>query len=109
MNKLFLLLLVFPFVFSSCSSDDEDSLNGTTWEAYEVEGTHTFKCTMKFHKSTFNSSGYEKDSRDEEEFAGSGTYTYDHPNIIFTEDGETYTRIISGKKMTIDDIVYTRK
>jgi hypothetical protein len=110
MKKLLLLLLIIPFVFGSCSKDDE-SLDGTTWEAYENEDGYIYKSTVIFSKSTYNESGYEEYNGRRSEFSGTGTYTYDHPNVIFTEDRDTYTGIISGNKMTVgeDGIVYIKK
>jgi hypothetical protein len=111
MKKLFLFLLVLPFVFGSCSKDDNDTLDGTTWEAYESYDGLTYKSTVTFQKSTFNVSGYEEYDGYRDEFSGSGTYTYDHPNVFLIEDGtgERTTGTVSGNKMTIVDIVYTKK
>ncbi|MBS5798115.1 MAG: hypothetical protein KH100_15825 [Dysgonomonas mossii] len=112
MKKLFLLLLVFPFVLGSCSKDDDkQSLNGTTWEANENEDGYIYKSTVKFYESTYSGSGYEEYNGNKHEFSGTGTYTYDHPDVIFIEDGETYKGKISGNKMTVgeDNIVYIKK
>lgn len=103
MKKLLLLLFVFP-LFLSCSSDDEDSLNGTTWEANEVDGTFIYKMTFKFQKSTFNYSGYEDWDGKIIDISGVGTYTYDHPNVILTfESGDREYGVISGSKMEIKE------
>ncbi|NDV94043.1 hypothetical protein D0T84_03805 [Dysgonomonas sp. 521] len=114
MKKLLLLLLVIPFIFGSCSSDDDDnnSLNGTTWESYEDEGDgYIYKSTLTFYESTYSGYGYEEYNGKKYEFQGTGTYKYNHPNVTFTEDGETYTAKISGNKMIVgeEDIIYTKK
>lgn len=111
MKKLLLLLLVLPFMFGSCSSDDdEQSLNGTTWEANEVDGSFTYKMTYKFQKSTFNYSGYEIWNGDKIDISGVGTYTYDHPNVILTfDDGEKVQGVISSSKMIVDEDIFVKK
>ncbi|WP_165023039.1 MULTISPECIES: hypothetical protein [unclassified Dysgonomonas] len=114
MKKLLLLLLLLPLIVGSCSKDDDDkndSLEGTTWEANEVDGEYTYKSTIKFQKSTFNYSGYEALVDKKLEFSGSGTYTYDHPNVVMVEDGETIVATIANNKLTAseDGIVYIKK
>lgn len=112
MKKLFALLLCVTFVLTSCSKDDDDStsLDGTTWEAYEKEGDVEYKSTIRFHKSTFNYEGYETYRGVKDEFKGSGTYTYDHPNIVMTEGGETETVTIKDNKFVLgDNVIYTKK
>ncbi len=114
---IFTLLLALPLAFISCSDDEDDkpsfSLNGTTWEYYEkVSDEIESKVTMKFAEKTFSYVGYETYGNETYDFDGEGTYTYSHPTVTFTEDGETDTATISGNKMTInneDKMVYTKK
>jgi hypothetical protein len=113
MKKIFLFLLIIPFVFSSCSSDDE-SLDGTTWELYE-EGTNSvYSSTIKFQKSTYSTFGYEEYKGERDEFSETGSYTYDHPIVTIINKKGSYTAKISGNKMTFDSedgdgAVYTKK
>jgi len=115
MKKIFLFLLIIPFVFSSCSSDDE-SLDGTTWELYEEGEDWAYKSTVTFQKSTYITSGYEEYKGEKYESSDRGSYTYDHPTVTFVdEDGGSSTAKISGNKMTLeskdggDGDVYTKK
>lgn len=113
MKKYLLLMAFLPLFMVSCSDDDDnsESLDGTVWESVEIDTDYEYKSTIKFSKSTYQASGYEIYKGDKDEFSGGGTYVYDHPNIIFTEGGESIHGSISGNKMTVgeDDIVYTKK
>lgn len=101
MRNVFLLLLIIPFFSLGCSSDYEESLDGTIWMSVEKSGYFSFRSTAIFSKTTYTYSGYDQrhSYSEKEEFFGSGTYVYDHPNIVFTENGESSTCLISGNKM----------
>ena len=105
---LFVLAIALPFIFASCSNDeDDDTLEGTVWENSETDGRYNFVQTFYFEKSTFryvmidqedtNGDGiYDKEDKEE----GKGTYTCKDSKVTLTMDGQTITATISGNKMT---------
>lgn len=101
-NLLLLLLFCLP-VLSGCSSDDEDksSLSETTWVCDEVGGNYHDRRTIVFRGNTYNLTEEYVSSSYKVELVG--TYTYDHPNVIMTENGKTITAVISGNEMTVDN------
>ncbi|MCD8264393.1 MAG: hypothetical protein LUD02_09780 [Tannerellaceae bacterium] len=118
---LFALLLVLPFVFNSCSSDDDEekstqSLNKTTWELVEKDSKWEDVITLTFNKSTYELVEEEYqikivDGKEvkklEDANTYKGTYTYDHPNgTIKGEEGESKF-IVNGKTLTIKEDDYT--
>lgn len=109
------MLMALPFMFTSCSDDDDDnvdSLNGTTWvyEEYDYGDVKpSFIVTMKFKDTTFSYEGIEDF---EYEFSGSGTYVYNKPTVTMVEDGGTTKATVSGNKMIVeggDGFVYIKK
>ena len=105
---LFVLAIALPFIFASCSNDeDDDTLEGTVWEVSETDGRYNFVQTFYFEKTTFryvmidqedtNGDGiYDKEDKEE----GKGTYTCKDSKVTLTMDGQTITATISGNKMT---------
>lgn len=80
MKKLLLLLFVFPFIFSSCGSDDDKDkevvppLKSTVWEGTQdnIKATVTFselESTMVLSVLNISKSA-------------AYTYTYEHPKVI---------------------------
>jgi hypothetical protein len=94
---LFTLALILPFVFNSCSSDDDvDKLDGTTWEYigdYSVETLEFAKDQVKY---TFLETGSEEYTPE----TYTGTYTYDPPKLSITIMGETIEGTVSSNKFT---------
>lgn len=101
MKKLLLFLLMLPLVFGACSKVDEESLNGTTWDLYENKDGVITNITLSFSETTYYVLGFEEYSGGRYEFSSSGTYTYNHPDVTFTADGDTYKGKISGNKLTV--------
>lgn len=121
-KTLLLFALILPLIFCGCSNDDDDnSLEGTVWqysdnsEGIEESGTLTFsKSTVKLVvilKGDLDGNGIVEEKKQE----GTGTYIYDHPNVIIEFDGEKETLTVSGNKMTStpdedgDFIVFQKK
>ena len=100
---LFLASVITLTLATSCSSDDDkdNTLNGTTWINHEKEKDFEFKVTMTFRKTTYDYKGFERVKNNIDEFEGSGTYTYDHPNVFMTEDGELSSGKINGNTMIV--------
>ncbi|MDR1201425.1 MAG: hypothetical protein LBL58_07345 [Tannerellaceae bacterium] len=98
---LFTLVLILPFVFNSCSNDDDDapSLDGTTWECkFMDEGSQveqTFEFTKDKVKFTFRETGYEENNTE------TGTYTYNPPKIFITIQNETVEGTVDGNKLIL--------
>lgn len=114
MKKLLTLLFVLPFILGSCSKDDDEilnTLNKTVWETSLQEENTDIKLTMYFYESTFSVKGYKLVNGENEDISISGTYKYDHPNIVMTIDREEQVATISGNKLSISggDLVYTKK
>lgn len=107
---LLLLLAILPIFLASCSSDNDDSmaLKGTTWECND--GEDGIK-TLVFSKKDFLYT--EKSEEDTKSIKGS--YTYDPPLITFTllnkdtNKEETFTGSINKDKLSIGELVYTKK
>lgn len=117
---LFLALTVTIILTTSCSSSEDDNnvntLNGTRWEAYEVDKDISFeyKSTITFKKESYNIEISETVGGKEIKYSGAGTYTYEHPNITMTEDGETTKATIKGNKMITyykgeEDVIYIKQ
>ena len=116
MKKHLLLMLVvagITFSFLSCSSDDDDapltSLQGTEWVNNEEKDltmmlNFTTEKDFYFTKRDKNGQTVEK-----------GTYTFEPPIVHFTvmdektKKTEKLTGRVDGKKLTLKEIVYTRK
>ena len=116
MKKHLLLMLVvasITFSFLSCSSDDDDapltSLKGTEWVNNEEKDltmmlNFTTEKDFYFTKRDKNGQTVEK-----------GTYTFEPPIVHFTvmdektKKTEKLTGRVDGKKLTLKEIVYTRK
>lgn len=99
---LFLFLTTLAVLFVSCVKDDEvddNSLSGTVWDYYQVDGTDEYGGTLKFRKSTFSYSGYEIINGVTDDFSNKGTYTYDYPNVVLAWKNKIETGTISGNKM----------
>ncbi len=103
---LFLLVAALPIMFFSCSDDDDkdsDGLSGTTWEYSESILGYTFSSTIEFRSSTT----FKLVSTDDE---GSdtitGTYTYNHPNIVLssTQIDTDLEGVRSGNKITFTEV-----
>ena len=117
MKKHLLLMLVvasITFSFLSCSSDDDDapltSLKGTEWvnnEEKDITKMLNFITEKDFYYTT---RGTEKGQTVEK-----GTYTFEPPFVHFTltdektKKTEKLTGRVDGKKLTLKEIVYTRK
>lgn len=110
MKKILFLLTMLPlFTFTACSSDDDEndySLNGTVW-TNEEDGLRE----LKFTKTEFTFKYvYENDEKNE-----AGTYTYNPPIVSFkavnkgANNFETLSATIKDDKLTLGDIVYTKK
>jgi len=89
------MLMALPFVFTSCSDDDDEvsqtTLEGTVWIAKENDDHYEFKCS--FYKSTFKIEVFIED----EIVTISGEYEYEYPFVwLYNEDGEV-------EKITISD------
>ena len=116
MKKHLLLMLVvasITFSFLSCSSDDDDapltSLKGTEWVNNEEKDltmmlNFTTEKDFYFTKRDKNGQTVEK-----------GTYTFEPLIVHFTvmdektKKTEKLTGRVDGKKLTLKEIVYTRK
>lgn len=104
MKNLFLLLLIVPLVFISCSKDDDDknTLDGTVWVySGEENGIKVHERIITFHRNELSFEGFELNGNRRDEFSGSGTYTYEPPLVIMVLKGETTEAIISGNEMAI--------
>jgi hypothetical protein len=108
---LFTLILILPFVFNSCSSDDDDDkLDGTTWECVRDYSVGTLEFAKDQVKYTF----IDKESEEYTSITFTGTYTYDPPKLAITIMGETIEGTVAGNKFTSigadgDTYVFTKK
>jgi major membrane immunogen (membrane-anchored lipoprotein) len=111
---LFALILILPFVFNSCSKDDDkdlSSLNGTTWECLLYEDSEDKSVlTLEFTKDKVIHTVFQYG----EETKKTGTYTYNPPKLTMTIQDMTKEGTIAGNKLTStsDDggaIVFTKK
>lgn len=110
MKKILFLLAMLPmFLFTACSSDDDEndySLDGTTW-INDEDGLRE----LKFAKKEFTF----KYVYENEEDNDAGTYTYNPPIVSFTAVNretnkvETQSGTIQGNKLTFGEVVYTKK
>lgn len=111
---MFLAIAVIAMVFSACSKDDENAaLDGTVWVS-DDDDSEVF--TLTFHKSTFNlvyTYDKEGDGKIDETDEGTGSYTFDDPNVVLELDGEKEYGTVSGNKMTFgsgkDQLIYHKK
>jgi hypothetical protein len=103
MKKLFCLaivaLLAVSFAFTSCGKDDKpdsESLVGTTW-SMSSSGTSIileFKTSKLYKIEILNF--------DDEDFSGTGSYTYSAPDITLYDDaGDELKGTINGNKLTL--------
>ena len=114
MKKLTLLfaLVITLFTFTGCEKDDEIKLSGTKWVATISEGEISISATLNFKdsKNVDVISSYASVSQ-----TYSGTYTYAHPTIEITVDGETEEfTVVDSKHITVTDedgvtITFTKK
>ena len=116
MKKHLLLMLVvasITFSFLSCSSDDDDapltSLKGTEWvnnEEKDITMMLNFTTEKDFYFTKRDKNGQTVEK---------GTYTFEPPIVHFTvmdektKKTEKLTGRVDGKKLTLKEIVYTRK
>lgn len=110
MKKILFLLAILPiFVFTACSSDDDEndySLDGTTW-INDEDGLRE----LKFAKQDFTFRYVYENEEDND----AGTYTYNPPIVSFTAVNretnkvETQSGTIQGNRLTFGEVVYTKK
>jgi len=103
MKKILLfMLMALPFVFTSCSDDDDKEVNttnleGTSWIAYKNDVHH--EITLKFYKNTFEM----KMTDGGDVVSISGTYEYEYLDVWMEYDGEIdKITIADGNKFVID-------
>ena len=76
--KLLVVVLTMAFVAGACSSKDKDNtLVGTSWTATQGGATYLIKLTSGTNFTLTVTEGATVVN-------GQGTYTYDHPDIVFT-------------------------
>ena len=116
MKKVFLLTALI-IVLGACKKENGiESLSGTIWEYVENDGNYKSERAIAFQKTTYAASYKEwvnKNGQYElsESKEGAGTYTYEHPIVMFSENGNSFSATISGSKMIIngENITYLRK
>jgi len=93
---LLILIVVLPFVVSSCSKDKDvlKSLEGTVWFAEETN-VHP-ECKLTFESTTFKMEQFESGAYWR---TINGIYTYEYPSVKLITNDETVEMIISGNKM----------
>ncbi len=100
----FLFTAIMAVLFYACSSDDKNDnqqLNGTTWEL----STKYVFMKLDFHESTFDIISKVDDDEDgtfETVREGLGEYTYNAPHITMKLFGKTETGVVSGNKMMFE-------
>jgi hypothetical protein len=104
---LFTLILILPFVFNSCSKDDDDkdpsSLIGTTWECKITEDGYQNVMTFEFTKDNVKYTMIETEDGEEYTQTFTGTYTYDPPKLSITILDMTIEGTIAGNQFTVID------
>lgn len=111
-QKLWFVLPLLMFLgcsSSSSSSDNEYSLDGTTWEyTYEegdtkrIEQIEFDKETVKYAIGYFqNNNGFILNENIEHSSLFEGTYTYNHPNVTMYVTINPFKGTISDDKLTI--------
>ena len=84
------------------------------WIHEHLESTWKDYKKVTFGEQTYTYEGYEVTlfNNDTIYSHSTGRYTYKHPNVYLTEEGETNTAIISGNSMTTQSengIVFIKK
>lgn len=113
MNKL-LLLLTCLVMFTGCKKENDENglypLNGTTWESkITYSPTYSEINTILFHETTCDITVVEIENGEIISNGGTGTYTYKHPTVTMTSNGETIVGTISGNTMTAGDYTLKKK
>ena len=97
-------LISFSAITTSCNKDDDDknSLVGTTWVATGGGDTFTFiftsetTVTVKYTDNGYNQTFYM-------------TYTYNHPNVTFYDDGDIEVGVINGNILIYLGVPFYKK
>jgi hypothetical protein len=97
---LLLMVLVLPFVFQSCSKDEDDAaLSGTEWVCKMSIDDLSIETHLKFLDGTRFQITYVGDDN-----MTSGTYAVSGSTITLTDsEGTVLNGTISGNKMTFSD------
>ncbi|GAB6011790.1 lipocalin-like domain-containing protein [Viscerimonas tarda] len=132
MKKLFLLLLVLPFVLSSCSDDEDEKVPQTgenligEWvlvneKGYEIEDgkkdtwNESYKVSDEVFVIKIDKNGryslYEKlDENDDEVYVRSGVWSYEKGKLVMTyENGREQIHIVTRLTATDLTLVTTDK
>jgi hypothetical protein len=106
------LAAVIGFLFVGCEEEPKDELDGTTWEYIGTEGgvSETGTWVLKFNSPNVTLTA----SAQGQTVTMSGTYSVSGNTVTLTltdEDGETDTGTgtISGNKLTIGEMTFTKK
>lgn len=97
MKKLILFLLVFPFVFGSCSSDDDGGTNA------DIVGTWVLQSVTAKEVKTNNAKATQAINDDIISSLDDGTYTFTTNGKVTLSDGEDVlsgTYSLKGNKLT---------
>lgn len=118
MKLIAVMALFCAVLFTGCKKDDENyPLNGTTWfstETTTVGSTiYVEENTIDFSTTTMQVTVVEKTIKNVQTSTttngGSGTYTYEHPKVTMTANGETISGTINGNKLTAGDFVFIKQ
>lgn len=105
-KTVFAIVLMLGVCFATTSCVKEKSLNGTTWIATKSDGYNTHNLTLYFYESTFTCIESDLDGDFE---ADTGIYTYDNPVVTLYIEGESFSGVVSGDKLSIMGITFTKK
>jgi hypothetical protein len=106
MKKVFsvaiIALLALSFTFTSCSKDDDETLDGTSWTYEAKNGEIRLSFTTSRFKMTL-------DIEDEDSTTVNGTYTYSKSTskvILEDNEGTEVEGTVDGNKLRLDFTEY---
>ena len=107
MKKIvFALILMVGIGFTMTSCTKGKSLEGTTWVGTKYASFYTANMTLSFHEFTYTMD--ERDS-DGDFFTTTSNYTYDAPNVTLIYNGESVSGTVSGNKLSLAGIAFTKQ
>jgi hypothetical protein len=97
-----LALILIPITLAACDSSDGDSSIGGSYVGTLSSGGSTISYDFDIEETSGGSFEWTGEvTRNGDTQTASGTGTYDHPDISFTEQGDTVTGTVSDSRETI--------